>query len=229
MKYFLDTEFIESGPNEPVYLISIGIVCEDGREFYAELNGVDLSKANDWVKENVIPHLWSQQIDKSKANEWSKAGSTGGLLYRADIARELKYFVGDDPNPEFWAYYADYDWVVFCQIFGTMMDLPKGYVKRIHCDLIPDDENRLPLQGFMHPHEYERVGKFPMFCNDIKQLCNMLGNPTLPEQKGTEHNALEDAKWNFDAYLFLLNYMNTRYDYVGQLEEEIKSKLEFKV
>lgn len=27
----------------------------------------------------------------------------------------------------FWGYYADYDWVVFCQLFGTMMDLPKGW------------------------------------------------------------------------------------------------------
>ena len=28
-------------------------------------------------------------------------------------------------KPEFWGYYADYDWVAFCQIFGTMMDSPK--------------------------------------------------------------------------------------------------------
>lgn len=29
--------------------------------------------------------------------------------------------------PEFWGYYADYDWVVFCWIFGTMMELPEGW------------------------------------------------------------------------------------------------------
>ena len=32
-------------------------------------------------------------------------------------------------NIEFWAYYGDYDWVVFCQIFGTMMDLPEPLPK----------------------------------------------------------------------------------------------------
>ena len=34
MKYFIDTEFIESGPLNPIQLISIGVVAEDGREFY---------------------------------------------------------------------------------------------------------------------------------------------------------------------------------------------------
>ena len=29
-------------------------------------------------------------------------------------------------KPEFWADYCSYDWVAFCQLFGTMMDLPKG-------------------------------------------------------------------------------------------------------
>ena len=71
---------------------------------------------------------------------------------------------------EVWAYYADYDWVVFCQVFGTMMDLPEG---------------------------------FPMYCRDIKQECDRLGNPKLPEHGKGEHNALADARWNKLAYFFL--------------------------
>lgn len=35
MKYFLDTEFHEDG--KTIDLISIGIVAEDGREYYAGL------------------------------------------------------------------------------------------------------------------------------------------------------------------------------------------------
>lgn len=30
-------------------------------------------------------------------------------------------------DAQFWAYYADYDWVVLCQLFGTMMQLPKHF------------------------------------------------------------------------------------------------------
>jgi hypothetical protein len=116
MRYYLDTEFSEIGPLYPIELISIGIVAEDGREYYSEAV-FSTSRVNEWVKQNVIPHL---------------SGQPGKSL--GTIAAEIKAFippkVGDDPAymiPEFWGYFADYDWVVFCQIFGTMMDLPKGY------------------------------------------------------------------------------------------------------
>jgi hypothetical protein len=106
MKYFLDTEFIEDG--KTIDLISIGIVSEDGRSYYAEFAECELEKASPWVKENVFPHL------------------TGTHTFRNDIREAiLKFFVGN--KVEMWGYYADYDWVAFCQIFGRMIDLPKGY------------------------------------------------------------------------------------------------------
>ena len=30
-------------------------------------------------------------------------------------------------QPVVWGYFADYDWVLFSQLFGRMIDLPKGY------------------------------------------------------------------------------------------------------
>ena len=47
MKYWLDTEFIERPFT--IDLISIGLVAEDGREFYAESSEVDWSKASQWT------------------------------------------------------------------------------------------------------------------------------------------------------------------------------------
>ena len=47
---------------------------------------------------------------------------------------------------------------------------------------------------------------FPMYCKDIKQLCDEMGNPKLPEQVCGRHNALLDAVWNKQAYEFLMNY-----------------------
>jgi hypothetical protein len=170
MLNFFDTEFIEDG--KTIDLISIGIVAEDGREFYAESLDCDLSKASPWVKENVIPHLASQQRDKSTMNAWSRDGGIGGLMSRKEIRAEIIRFCNIETygKPEIWAYYADYDWVAFAQLFGTMMDLPSGY---------------------------------PMYCRDIKQWCDRLGNPRLPEQGQGEHNALADARWNKKAYEFL--------------------------
>jgi hypothetical protein len=127
MRYWFDTEFIEDG--KTIDLISIGIVAEDGRELYAESLDADLSRADEWVRENVIAHLWSRQADKRDANRWSRDSGIGGLLSRKNIAREIETFL--DPatygKPEVWAYYADYDWVVLCQLFGRMLDLPKGW------------------------------------------------------------------------------------------------------
>jgi len=42
-----------------------------------------------------------------------------------------------------------------------------------------------------------------MYCRDIKQECDRLGSPKLPEQGKGEHNALADARWNRSAYYFL--------------------------
>jgi len=55
MKLFFDTEF--TGLHKDTTLISIGIVSEDGRKFYAEFTDYDESQCNDWIKENVIKNL----------------------------------------------------------------------------------------------------------------------------------------------------------------------------
>ena len=55
MKYFFDTEFSENGST--IDLISIGIVAEDGREFYAQNSECKFDNANDFVWRNVFPHL----------------------------------------------------------------------------------------------------------------------------------------------------------------------------
>lgn len=158
MRFWFDTEFIEDG--KTIDLLSIGIVAEDGRELYLESLEADWSKASDWVKANVLPAL-----------------GKGPTVGREEAKLRVLEFVSEYPittgptKPEFWAYYADYDWVALCQLFGTMMDLPKGW---------------------------------PMYCRDVKQLCDDLGNPPLPKQGKGEHHALADAKWTRVAWEFLV-------------------------
>lgn len=52
---FFDTEF--TGLNKEAELISLGILTQDGRHFYAEFNDFDKSKCNDFVQNEVIPNL----------------------------------------------------------------------------------------------------------------------------------------------------------------------------
>ncbi|MBD2771142.1 3'-5' exoribonuclease domain-containing protein [Iningainema tapete] len=188
MRYWMDLEFIENG--KTIDIISIGVVCEDGREYYAISYDCDWSKASDWVKQNVLPKL-PKRPNLFNLN-WKEVRKQGWRS-RADIAFEVLKFIKypvverdiesysyhelkslETPiTPEVWAYYADYDWVAFCQLFGTMSDLPKG---------------------------------LPMYCRDIKQYCDYLGNPRLPSQGKGEHNALLDARWNKQAWEFLRRF-----------------------
>ncbi len=48
MKYFIDTEFIDS-PGF-LQLISIGVVAENGEEFYAVSSEYNYEDASDWAK-----------------------------------------------------------------------------------------------------------------------------------------------------------------------------------
>lgn len=183
-RYWLDTEFIDDG--RTIDLISIGIVCEDEREYYAQSCEFDHRKASDWVKNNVLSHL--QMCEH--------AGVTHGIqgLYRADrayhrqqdgqcfdqqrvpiqscpwrsrehIREEIKIFL--DPTrygkPELYGWCSAYDFVTFCQLFGTMMALPDGY---------------------------------PHYIRDLQHVLDEqdISDEKLPQQEGGLHNALSDAK-----------------------------------
>ena len=111
MKYFIDTEFIERPCT--IDLISIGMRCEDGRKFYAISTDFDSAEASDWVKTNVISKL----PEPEECSFW---------MPKKQIPIEIIHFIGPD-IPEFWGYYADYDWVVFCWLFGRMIELPSRW------------------------------------------------------------------------------------------------------
>jgi len=117
MRYWIDTEFIEDG--HTIDLISIGIVAQDGRELYAENGECDYSRANEWVRRKVLPY-----VGQGPNPEASRAT-------RAGLAQLVRDFCDPDQygKPEFWGYHSGYDWVVLCQLFGSMKSLPRGWPK----------------------------------------------------------------------------------------------------
>lgn len=128
MKYFFDTEFIEDG--KTIDLLSIGIVSEDGREFYAQNGDADLDKASDWVCHNVFPELLKAP-DSQIFHKYEIAPAIEKFVtaYESRFSFDHKVVEVSKIRPQFWAYYADYDWVVLCQLFGTMMQLPQHWPK----------------------------------------------------------------------------------------------------
>lgn len=239
MKYFLDTEFIE-GPQEKRFLgfkvgvtkptidlISIGIVVEDGREYYAISKDFNLKEAWNrfqieqqsgdmrnifpegkkvyWLRENVLKPIYYELIGKdigfhnydrfftyeSLKNLIDKNGKTN-----KEIAEQVQKFCGPDfinernyTNPEFYAYYANYDWVVFCWLFGKMIDLPKGFPK--YCkdlkQILDEKQNQIDFNtSVTEPRQ------------DIKS------HKEYPKQDSSKsHNAIEDARWDKELYEFL--------------------------
>jgi hypothetical protein len=126
-RYFLDAEFHESGYGRPIELISLALVCDDGREFYAVASdGWSEYSVSNWLKENVLPHLDACTVNKDVYGWFQDTWCS-----RAEIAASLAEFIRYEvnPKPEIWGYYADYDFVVLCQLFGRMVELPKHFPK----------------------------------------------------------------------------------------------------
>lgn len=241
MKYYIDTEFNEFFTNpvlgkayHVVDLISIGIVAEDGREYYAIRRGFDVSRAwgkgggsDLWVRDNVLmPIFWELSLDEKKGSyeNWlDRNKHTGDAHLEAlkylvrkfgksdnQIADEIKAFVGS--GPEFYGYYADYDWVTFCSLFGRMIDLPKEfpmYCRDLKQIFDQKTDNLWWLISFRngdsrlqygHPDHGNHIDKVVQSKEEMVAL--LKGTVNYPKQVN-EHNALADARWNKDLHQFI--------------------------
>lgn len=206
MKYYLDTEFIE-GFHKPLWgkhrhhidLISIGIVAEDGREYSRISKDYNYYDASPWVKENVISKLYTTVIhgdarNREDVHSFHKHYGVSNYV----IAHEIKEFCSGPPLPgstndiSFYGYYCDYDWVLLCSLYGTMMNLPKGWP--MYCrdlkqtlDEVADNIHTSPQKNLQ---------------DKLRFMKAHIGYP----KEMYIHNALGDAKWNRDLHKFLMNF-----------------------
>ncbi|WP_032380972.1 3'-5' exoribonuclease domain-containing protein [Rhodococcoides fascians] len=122
MRYWYDTEFLEDG--RTIELISIGIVAEDGREYYAENLDADYDRINrhQWLADNVVPQLDLKQYGTPKY--WIAQEVQLFLAPLAEISTPEGPRIHVRGGPELWAWYGAYDHIALAQLFGTMLDLP---------------------------------------------------------------------------------------------------------
>ena len=222
MKYFIDTEFIE-GFHKPLFgknrhfidLISIAITTEDGRSYYRLSREYNYNDADDWVKKNVILPLYLKTVSEQYRKKWTVSNFHEFYGYSNDsIAEGLKTFVYktsaiNDPNSianwdeikhmfevKFYGYYADYDWVLFCSLFGRMINLPKGFP--MYCNDLKQMLDEAAKKVI------ERTSHFGGSIN-LKDGINVLKQMTSYPKQEDEHDALSDAKWNLALYNFISN------------------------
>ena len=110
-RFFYDTEFIEDGTT--IDLVSIGVVDETGREFYAVSTQFDPDKAIPWVRRNVLDQLPPPSDKAWRSRE----------RIRDDL---LAFLTGPGEEIELWAWFAAYDHVALCQLWGPMTALPRA-------------------------------------------------------------------------------------------------------
>lgn len=105
MKVFFDTEF--TGLHQSTTLISIGMVAEDGRELYCELNDYDKTQIDDWLENNVIANLHNTNpIDTEQ------------------LRKAIEDFIEPYGSVEIWSDCLSYDWVLFNHIWGHAFSIP---------------------------------------------------------------------------------------------------------
>ena len=117
MKFFYDCEFIEDGTT--IDLVSIGMVDETGREFYAVSTEFDGDRAIPWVRRNVLDKLPSPGSPAWRTRE----------RIRTDL---LAYLKAPGEPIELWAWMSAYDHVVLCQLWGDMRQLPRVIPRFTH-------------------------------------------------------------------------------------------------
>ncbi|CAL2094846.1 hypothetical protein [Tenacibaculum sp. 190524A02b] len=237
--------------NKPtIDLISIGIVSEDGREYYAISKDFNLKEAWNryhiikdfvkpqglgdkkvyWIRENVLKPIFDELVEQHN-NRVPYVSMISDFSYKnmkklikrygksnEQIAKEIKefsfYYDGDFnqvkrvEKPKFHAYYADYDWVVFCWLFGRMIDLPEGFP--MYCiDLKQELDRKILIKSNKMFGKIDAEGRYGVYQNIVEysfeeRLEIVKSLAKYPKQE-SKHNALDDARWNKKLHYFLNN------------------------
>lgn len=169
-RIFFDLEF--TGLHQFTTPISLALVADNGHTFYAEFTDCDKSQVNQWIADNVIRKL---SLGYFANNAWDGNAVTGIRVHgnREYVQKHLITWLAQFEHSEqagtveLWADVPHYDWVLFCELFGGAMHLPKAihyqcmdFATMLLCHGIDPDISR------------------SMF---LQQVCN-------------EHNALDDAQ-----------------------------------
>jgi hypothetical protein len=238
---FFDTEF--TGLHSEAKLISIGIVSEDGRYFYAELNDYDKEKdTSDFVKLNVLPNLLFTEPKIGEAFHYSKIRHDKNVDFQKSYSEtlhcstetlktDLVKWLSQFDKVCFWGDCLAYDWVLFRKIFEfeTMYDT-------VHT-LIPNNGNREHSER--HCSLPENVHYIPF---DICTLFEAAGeNSDINREKfvakvgvtefnfsggilKNKHNALYDAEIISRCYQILMTYLNLSKTLNSNILDNLNSK-----
>lgn len=190
-----DTEFIRTLPG-PAGTISIGILDDAGRKFYAINRDVDLAgvAASPWLMANVVPHLPLRRTATGLAWDGSHSDYRY-VLPQVQIAENLATYFS-----------IDYNGAGSIRAFGWYgaRDLV-----RVH-DLYGDDWQMMPPQ-------------VPRRITELRDLLDQVGvdqPPSMAELLGAkvaEHHALADAEYHRALHGLAMPAKSSHFSVLGDL------------
>lgn len=176
MNLYFDTEF--TGLHKGTTLISIGIVAENGKKFYAEFSDYDESQCDNWIKENVTKHTILEGNEILAKRLGKDSNTTVVLGSKADIRYELGEWLKRFDEVQFVSDVCHYDMVLLIDIFGTAFGLPGNVSAACH-DINQDIANHY---GISDREAFDK-GREEI----VSELCGEF-------IAGDKHNALYDAE-----------------------------------
>ena len=138
MNLYFDTEF--TGLHKDTTLISIGIVSEDGRSFYSELNDYSKNQVDEWIQNNVVnnlkfkpPQNGEYEYNSMQRHENNPIGIAMNKGYNMElrgntkeVSEALCEWVKQFEDIKIWSDCLAYDWVLFNHLFGHAFNLPEN-------------------------------------------------------------------------------------------------------
>lgn len=211
MRHFYDFEFIEDG--QTIVPISIGIVSEDYAEYYAVFSEIQTDPtlhhriaAHDFLAKHVIKHL-PLTDDYAVSEQLAKAAKVDRSPYfrpnSTEYARDGKALDWEldmsnrDVKPK---------WVIANEVRQYFLD-------RLDTD-DTNDEPQLWANYGAYDHVclmqlwgpmISRPSFLPMYTHDLQHYAHDLGvsEKDFPKQEAAEHDALADARHDWDIWKFL--------------------------
>lgn len=156
-------------------LVSIGLISDNGKEFYGEISGIDKHKQDRWIIENVLNNTVeygdAQVLDiVNDENDYY----VGDKEY---IASQLREWLMQFSDVELVSDVCHYDMVLFIDLFGSAFDIPENVCPSCHD--INQDIATIYNMGEQEAFNYSR--ELILESNNINT-------------EGQKHNSMYDAR-----------------------------------
>lgn len=174
MKIFFDCEM--TGLHKDTTLISIGMIAENGKTFYAEFEDYNQSQVDEWIELNVLGRcLFLNKYNKNKIQPSYNLDNVCMVGTKKEVSNILKEWLNQFDKVQLVSDVCHYDMVLFTDLFGSAFDLPANI--SAYCHDINQD-----IAKFYNIDSYSAFDKYR---EEIIKI---------DTSKNNKHNALYDAK-----------------------------------